>query len=79
VVAERNFRPDWDFNWNRPAERFAAVLDVFCWRWQLYGMERDRPLLMKLTVNLTPLGTMIFIPAFWSFDPKRDFNQRQGK
>lgn len=39
-------------------------------------MRGDRPLLLKLTVNLTPFGTMIFIPAYWSFDPKRDLNWR---
>jgi hypothetical protein len=35
-------------------------------------MQADKPLLMKLSVNVTPLGTMIFIPAYWSFDSKRD-------
>ena len=39
-------------------------------------MQGDRPLLLKLTANLTPFGTMIFIPAYWSFDPKRDLNWR---
>ena len=56
------------------AGRFHAVFDVFCQRWNLYGMEGDKPLLLKLTANLTPFGTMIFIPAYWSFDPKRDLN-----
>jgi hypothetical protein len=32
--------------------------------------------MMRLTANLTPFGTMIFIPAYWSFDPKRDLNWR---
>lgn len=35
-------------------------------------MRGDSPLLMKLSVNLTPHGTMILIPAYWSFDSKRD-------
>jgi hypothetical protein len=35
-------------------------------------MQGDKPLTMKLSVNLTPHGTMIFIPAYWSFDAKRD-------
>jgi hypothetical protein len=52
------------------------VFDVFCWRWHLYGMRGDEPLLMKLTVNLTPYGTIILIPAYWSFDPKRDLKWR---
>jgi hypothetical protein len=35
-------------------------------------MMHDEPLPLKLTVNMTPYGTMIHIPAYWSFDPKRD-------
>ena len=35
-------------------------------------MEKEKPLVMKLSVNLTAYGTMIFIPAYWSFDAKRD-------
>jgi hypothetical protein len=35
-------------------------------------MQNDDPLLLKLAVNITPYGTMIHIPAYWSFDPKRD-------
>jgi len=30
------------------------------------------PLLLKLSVNVTPFGTMILIPRYWSFDHKRD-------
>jgi hypothetical protein len=59
---------------SKTADRFHAVFDVFCQRWNLYGMRGDHPLLLKLTANLTPFGTMIFIPAYWSFDPKRDVN-----
>ncbi len=28
----------------------------------------------KLAVTLTPFGTQIFIPGFWSLDPTRDIN-----
>ncbi|MCK9590138.1 MAG: hypothetical protein WC076_11605 [Terrimicrobiaceae bacterium] len=54
------------------AGRFQAAFDTFCAKWNLYGMDNGKPLLQKLSVNLTPFGTMIFIPAYWSFDPKRD-------
>jgi hypothetical protein len=74
MVAERSLRSDLAFRWNTKAARFQAVFDVFCQRWNLYGMMGDKPLLLKLTANLTPFGTMIFIPAYWSFDPKRDLN-----
>jgi hypothetical protein len=73
MVQERNFRPrDWKFGWKTEAERFQNVFDAFCHRWDLYGMEKDRPLLLKLSVNLTPFSTMIEVPRYWSFDPKRD-------
>src|SRR5437879_3346836 len=75
-VTERSMREHWPFRWTKTADRFQAAFDVFCQRWNLYGMRGDRPLLLKLTVNLTPFGTMIFIPAYWSFDPKRDLNWR---
>lgn len=76
MLPERNYRADWRFDWRGPRARFQAVFDVFCWRWNLYGMRGDEPLLLQLTVNLTPYGTMIFIPAYWSFDPKRDLKWR---
>jgi hypothetical protein len=76
LVAERSMREDWAFCWRRIDDRFHVVFAAFCQRWNLYGMQRDRPLLLKLTANLTPFGTMIFIPAYWSFDPKRDLNWR---
>jgi len=76
LIAERSMREHWPFRWTKTADRFHAIFDVFCQRWHLYGMRDHRPLLLKLTVNLTPFGTMIFIPAYWSFDPKRDLNWR---
>ena len=76
LIGERSMREHWPFRWTKTADRFRAVFDVFCQLWHLYGMRGDRPLLLKLTVNLTPFGTMVFIPAYWSFDPKRDLNWR---
>ena len=69
---ERNLREPFSVNCKVAKDRFQAALDVFCFKWNLYGMRGDEPLPMKLSVNLTPHGTMIFIPAYWSFDPKRD-------
>ena len=74
MVAERSMRNDMSFQWDTEAGRFQVVFDAFCQRWNLYGMQGDKPLLLKLTANLTPFGTMLFIPAYWSFDPKRDVN-----
>jgi hypothetical protein len=70
--AERNLRPSFSVNLRRREEVFHAAFDAFCLRWNLYGMQNDDPLPLKLAVNLTPYGTMIHIPAYWSFDPKRD-------
>jgi hypothetical protein len=70
--AERNLRPSFSVNLRRKDDVFHAAFDAFCLRWNLYGMQHDEPLLLKLAVNLTPYGTLIHIPAYWSFDPKRD-------
>ena len=69
---ERNLRPTFSVNMRSKQDVFQAAFDAFCLRWNLDGVQNDEPLLLKLTVNLTPYGTMIHIPAYWSFDPKRD-------
>lgn len=69
---ERNFRPQFQVDWSKTEDRFRAAFDAFCLRWSLYGMEGDVPLVNKLAVNFTPYGTMVFIPAYWSSDAKRD-------
>lgn len=72
MVQERNFRIDWEFLPDDKQRRFQVAFDAFCHRWRLYGMEGEKPLLLKLSVNLTAHGTMIVLPAFWSFDHQRD-------
>jgi hypothetical protein len=74
MCVERNLRPSFSVNPRSARQLFAAAFDAFCLRWNLYGMEGDEPLLLKLAVNVTPYGTMIHIPAYWSFDPKRDIH-----
>jgi hypothetical protein len=69
---ERNLRPTWSNRLPEPEASFQTAFDAFCLRWNLYGMLHDEPLLLKLAVNLTPFATMIVVPAYWSFDPKRD-------
>jgi hypothetical protein len=69
---ERNLRPSFSVNTRRREDAFQAAFDAFCLRWNLYGMKNDEPLLLKLSVTITPHGTMIHIPSYWSFDPKRD-------
>ena len=69
---ERNLRTSFSVKMSSKKEVFQAAFDAFCLRWNLFGMKNDEPLLLKLSVNLTPYGTMIHIPAYWSFDPKRD-------
>lgn len=77
MVSERNFRPSgWDFKWTSAEQRFRNVFDAFCHKWLLYGMEWDKPLLQKLSVNVTPYGTMIVIPGYWSLDAYRDLKWR---
>ena len=72
MATERNLRPWFSVNARKPADVFCAAFDAFCLRWNLYGMQNDDPLVLKLAVNITPFGTLIHIPAYWSFDPKRD-------
>lgn len=72
MSTERNLRPWFSVNLRRRNEVFQAAFDAFCLRWNLYGMQNDSPLPLKLAVNITPYGTLIHIPAYWSFDPKRD-------
>lgn len=72
MSTERNLRPSFSVRLRRREDAFQAAFDAFCLRWNLYGMQHDEPLLLKLAVNLTPYGTMIHIPAYWSLDPKRD-------
>jgi hypothetical protein len=72
MSTERNLRPSFSVNLRSREDVFRAAFDAFCLRWNLYGMQNDGPLLLKLAVNITPYGTMIHIPAYWSFDPKRD-------
>jgi hypothetical protein len=72
MSVERNLRPTFAVNLRRRDEAFQAAFDAFCLRWHLYGMRHDEPLPLKLAVHLTPYGTMIHLPAYWSFDPKRD-------
>lgn len=72
MCVERNLRPAFSVNVCRSKDVFAAAFDAFCLRWNLYGMQDDEPLLLKVAVSVTPYGTMIHIPAYWSLDIKRD-------
>lgn len=72
--AERNLRPDFNSKLGCARDAFQPVFDAFCLRWSLYGMQNGQPLLLKFSVNLTPYGTMIFIPAYLSLDHSRDIN-----
>lgn len=62
----------WNLNWNNDEDRFRAVFNTFCYRWHLSGMNGNKPLLLKTNIHLTPFGTSIFIPFYWSLDPHRD-------
>lgn len=74
MVQERNFRNDWEFRDDDDKLLFKAAFDAFCHRWNLYGMEGDKPLVLKLSVNLTAHGTMIVVPAYWSLNTAKDLD-----
>jgi hypothetical protein len=71
---EGSWRQPISSNLSQTRQNFQVVFDFFCWKWFLYGMRGDEPLVQKLAYSMNPYGTMIFIPGYWSFDPKRDLN-----
>lgn len=73
-IPERNWLQGPGAEFATEAQRFTAIFDFFCWKYFLWGMERDQPLLLKTSVVATPHGTQIFIPGYISFDPRRDLN-----
>jgi hypothetical protein len=56
--------------------RFQDVFDFFCWKWFLDGMAGDEPIVAQLSFDVTPFGTTIFIPGYWSFD-RRDIKWKE--
>jgi hypothetical protein len=73
MSSERNFRPEnWKFDPTDPKSVMQAEMDCICGCFCLYGVQNGEPLLMKLTVNATPFGVMLFIPRYWSLDHCRD-------
>jgi hypothetical protein len=72
LVPERNWVRGPGANFDSDETAFQAVFDVFSWKYYLWAMKGDEPLLMKPSVVFTPFGTQIFIPGYISFDPKRD-------
>lgn len=71
---ERNFDCYAAFSWRRRRDRFKVLLDALCYRFCLYGFEHDKPLLLKVSVNPTPYGTMIVVPKHMSLDGPRDLD-----
>ena len=74
LLQERNWERGPGAQFGTKQNRFQSVFDLFCWKYFLWGMHGDEPLLMKPSVVFTPLGTSIFIPGYLSFDAKRDLN-----
>lgn len=75
-VHERGWTRGAGTPFNSLEDGFRAAFDLFCWKYYLWGMDlvKDLPLLLKPSVNVTPYGTQIFIPAYMSYDARRDFN-----
>ena len=74
LMPERNWVRGEGARFNAKAASFRALFDFFCWKYYLWGMESDRPLLLKTSVVFTPYGTQLFIPGYLSLDPKRDLD-----
>jgi hypothetical protein len=74
ATPERNWQPPVYPDLRTTREQFGVTFDIFCWKWFLYGMRNDEPLVEKLTYTFTPFGTQIFIPGYWNLDSARDLD-----
>ncbi len=73
LARERGFDCRRSFHWAKKRDRMQITFDALCHRWCLYGYEKDSALALKLTANLTPHGTMIFVPRGMSLAANRTF------
>ena len=76
-LGERNWKPPEHPDLGRTADRFQTAFDFFCWKWFVYAMRGDEPLPEKLSYTITPHGTQIFIPGYWSLDAHRDLDWKR--
>ncbi len=74
IVPERNWVRGPGARFTGESEQFQALFDLFCWKYYLWGMSGNNPLLLKTSVVFTPYGTQLFIPGYLSLDPKRDLD-----
>jgi hypothetical protein len=74
LLPERHWVRDGGASFRTRAGRFQAALDLLCWKYCLWGVAGGQPLLLKPSVVFTPHGTQIFIPAYLSFDARRDLD-----
>ena len=74
LLNERGWTQDDGVSFENSQSEFEAIFELFCWKYYLWAMDGDKPYIMKPSVNITPLGTQIFIPSYISYDAKRDFN-----
>ena len=73
-LPERSWQPPAYPDLRTTRDQFQVCFDVFCWKWFLYGMRQDDPLVDKLSVTFTRFGTQVFVPGYWSLDPTRDLD-----
>ncbi len=76
-LGERNWKESEHPDLRRVFDRFRTAFDFFCWKWFVYAMRGDEPLPEKLSYTITPFGTQIFIPGYWSFDKSRDLDWKR--
>jgi hypothetical protein len=74
LIPERNWVRGVGAQFTTKSQRFQALFDFLCWKYYLWGMRGDTPLLLKTSVVFTPFGTQLFIPGYLSFDSKRDLD-----
>ncbi len=80
VACERNFKDgDWAFHFGEgdDEDEFYTVFTGFCAKWKLWGMAFDKPLLLKLSVNMTPFCLLVGIPFYMNINGKNDIVWRE--
>lgn len=81
IFCERNFKnADWEFTFDDDESAFYEAFTCFCVKWKLWCMEcleKDTPMLLKLSINLLPIGFMIVIPDYMLVDGGRDIRWKK--
>ncbi|MFN7141474.1 MAG: hypothetical protein ACK4UN_19265, partial [Limisphaerales bacterium] len=75
-VSERGFRLGWKFDPNDPESMMRTALTLLSHPYDLYGFQKDIPLIAKFTANPSAFGTIMLSPKYQATDLARDLNRK---